>query len=126
MLDCSNAFDTCKFSILFNKLLDTGLPPIVVRTLMFVYEEQYAWVRWGKTQSDRFPIINGTRQGSMVSPALWSVYLDLLIKELRQLGVGCYVGGGWHVEHSDFICFIFDSKFCLDWRNEGGLQNAHI
>ena len=62
---------------------------------MFVYEEQYAWVmvRWGKTQSDRFPIINGTRQGSMVSPALWSVYLDLLIKELRQLGVGCHVGG---------------------------------
>ena len=43
--------------------------------------------------SSRFKISNGTRQGSMVSPALWSVYLDLLIKELRQLGVGCYVGG---------------------------------
>ena len=27
------------------------------------------------------------------SPALWSVYLDLLIKELRELGVGCHVGG---------------------------------
>ena len=93
VLDCSKAFDTCKFSILFNKLLNTGLPPIVTRTLMFVYEEQYAWVRWGQTQSDRFPIVNGTRQGSMVSPALWSVYLDLLIKELRQLGVGCHVGG---------------------------------
>ena len=93
VLDCSKAFDTCKFSILFNKLLDTGLPPIVTRTLMFVYEEQFAWVRWGQTQSDRFPITNGTRQGSMVSPALWSVYLDMLIKELRELGVGCHVGG---------------------------------
>jgi hypothetical protein len=29
----------------------------------------------------------------MASPALWSVYLDLLIKELRELGVGCHVGG---------------------------------
>ena len=29
----------------------------------------------------------------MASPALWSVYLDLLIKELRHLGVGCHVGG---------------------------------
>ena len=43
---------------------------------------------WLQVQS-----LNGTRQGSMASPALWSVYLDLLIKELRQLGVGCYVGG---------------------------------
>ena len=29
----------------------------------------------------------------MASPALWSVYLDLLIKELRQLGFGCHVAG---------------------------------
>ena len=93
VLDCSKAFDTCKFSILFTKLLGTGLPPIVIRTLVYVYEEQFAWVRWGQTQSEQFPISNGTRQGSMISPALWSVYLDLLIKELRELGVGCHVGG---------------------------------
>ena len=41
----------------------------------------------------RFKLRNGTRQGSMASPALWSVYLDVLIRELRQLGVGCHVGG---------------------------------
>jgi hypothetical protein len=93
VLDCSKAFDTCKFSILFNKLLDTGLPPVVTRALVFVYEEQFAWVRWGETRSERFPITNGTRQGSMVSPALWSVYLDMLIKELREMGIGCHVGG---------------------------------
>ena len=93
VLDCSKAFDTCKFSILFNKLLDAGLPPVVIRVLMYVYQEQFAWVRWGDTRSERFSIINGTRQGSMISPALWSIYLDLLIKELRDLGVGCHVGG---------------------------------
>ena len=32
-------------------------------------------------------------QVGSVGPALWSVYLDHLIKELRQLGVGCHVGG---------------------------------
>ena len=93
VLDCSKAFDTCKFSILFSKLLKTGLPSIVIRALMFVYEEQFAWVKWGETKSDQFSITNGTRQGSMISPALWSVYLNLLIQELRQLGVGCHVGG---------------------------------
>ena len=42
LIDCSKAFDTCKFSILFNKLLDRKVPPIVVRTLIAVYEDQYA------------------------------------------------------------------------------------
>ena len=93
VLDCSKAFDTCRFSTLFEKLLDTGLPPIVVRTLMTMYQQQYAWVKWGQSVSSRFPISNGTRQGSMASPALWSVYLDKLIQELRELGVGCHVGG---------------------------------
>ena len=93
VLDCSKAFDTCKFSTMFAKLLDTSLPPIVVRTLMQVYEQQYAWVKWGQGVSSRFTITNGTRQGSVASPALWCVYLDLLIKELRDIGLGCHVGG---------------------------------
>ena len=75
LLDCSKAFDMVKFSILFNKLIDRGLPPIVVRTLMVVYEDQYAWVKWGGTRSSIFPIINVTRQGSILSPALLAVYV---------------------------------------------------
>ena len=66
---------------------------IVVSIFMYTYQHQYAWVKWGQSVSSRFQIRNGTRQGSMASPALWSVYLDLLIKELRNLGVGCHVGG---------------------------------
>ena len=42
LLDCKAAFDICKFNILFEKLLDTGLPAIVVRALMFSYQQQYA------------------------------------------------------------------------------------
>ena len=93
VLNCPKAFDTCRFSTLFSRLVDTGMPAVVVRAFMFMYQQQHAWIRWGKSVSSVFTISNGTRQGSMASPALWSVYLDLLIKELRQLGVGCHVGG---------------------------------
>ena len=93
LLDCSKAFDTCKFSILFNKLLARKVPPIVVRTLIAVYENQYAWVKWGRSRSIMFAISNGTRQGSILSPALFAVYVDDLLQELRSLGVGCYVAG---------------------------------
>ena len=60
---------------------------------MFSYQHQYAWVRWGNVRSEIFPINNGTRQGSIASPVFWAVYCDLLIKELRQLGVGAYIAG---------------------------------
>ena len=87
------AFDICKFNILFEKLLNTGLPAIVARSLMFSYQHQYAWVRCGAAKSDIFSIRNGTRQGSITSPVFWAVYCDLLIKELRQLGVGAHIAG---------------------------------
>ena len=40
LLDCSKAFDKCLFSALFKKLLEKKLPPIVIRVLIYVYEEQ--------------------------------------------------------------------------------------
>ena len=76
LLDCSKAFDMVKYDILFTKLLDKGLPAVVVRTIIFVYEKQFAWVRWGRARSEMFSIVNGTRQGSVLSPALFSIYMD--------------------------------------------------
>ena len=45
LLDCTKAFDTCQFSTLFQRLLDRGMPAIVVRVIVRVYEDQYAWVK---------------------------------------------------------------------------------
>ena len=67
------------------------MPAIVVRVIIFVYEEQYAWVRWGGSRSCTFSIVNGTRQGSILSPALFALYVDELLVELRALGIGCKV-----------------------------------
>ena len=94
VLDCSKAFDLAKFDLLFSRLLDSGLPAIVVRVLAFSYSEQVAWIRWGRAcNSDTFAIVNGTRQGSVASPAFWSIYLDPLFALLRREGVGCNLAG---------------------------------
>ena len=39
-MDMTKAFDLVKHSLLFNKLLDAGLPLIFLRLLMFVYMKQ--------------------------------------------------------------------------------------
>ena len=95
LLDCSKAFDKVKFDKLFSKLIAKGIPAIVVRVLVFIYEEQTGWVRLGGKTSATFGITNGTRQGSVLSPVLFSVYLDDLLKELRALQLGCHIGGYW-------------------------------
>ena len=58
LLDCSKAFDMCRFSTLFQKLLDRNLPPIVVRLLIFVYEEQEGCTVWDGIRSSSFRITN--------------------------------------------------------------------
>ena len=95
LCDCTKAFDLCQFDLLFEKLLNCGMPAIVARIIIFCYEEQAAWVKWGNVKSEQFGISNGTRQGAVLSPPLFSLYLDDLLKELRALGVGCHMGGLW-------------------------------
>ena len=78
---------------MFKRLVNRGLPAIIVRVIIFVYKEQYAWVKWGSTKSSLFSIVNGTRKGSILSPALFALYVDELLVELRALGIGCKVAG---------------------------------
>ena len=46
-------------------------------------------------RSSEFMLTNGTRQGSVLSPILFSVYLDGLLRELRRKQLGCTIGGCW-------------------------------
>ena len=88
-LDASKAFDLVDHSILFHKLLEGGLPLLVVRFLLCWYTSQECRVRWGSCLSDSFGVSNGVRQGSVLSPLLFAVYLDGLLSELVECGVGC-------------------------------------
>ena len=115
LLDCSKAFDMCRFSTLFQKLLDRDFPPLVIRLLIFVYEEQEGCAVWDGVRSESFRITNGTRQGSVLSPTLLSVYLDDLIKELRHQGLGCHIGGVWvgAAGYADDIILLAPSRTAM-------------
>ena len=36
---------------------------------------------------------NGVKQGGVLSPLLFVIYTDSLLKRLEELGVGCHIGG---------------------------------
>ena len=60
---------------------------------MKIYEEQKIRIRWNNSVSDYFTTSNGVKQGGVLPPVLFSIYLDQLIAQLGHLGMGCYMNG---------------------------------
>ena len=83
-LDVSKAFDHVDHSLLFRKLLQRHLSPVVVRILLSWYMNQRACVLWNRYLSRRFSISNGVRQGGVLSPILFMIYIDDLLVELEK------------------------------------------
>lgn len=92
LLDASKAFDRLEFCTLFRKLLKRKFCPLVIRLLLFMYLNQKLCVKWSATLSDEFTVSNGVKQGGIISPYLFCIYVDDLLEQLRKSGVGCYAG----------------------------------
>ncbi len=92
-LDASKAFDRVNHTTLFKMLIDRNLPPTVLRFLFSWYRDQELVVRWNADISASFNVSNGVRQGGVLSPILFTVYIDELLQRLSRLGTGCQLGG---------------------------------
>lgn len=75
-LDASKAFDLVDHGILFKKLMARGLPPVITRTILSWYVDQSMRVRWNCTLSLPFQVSNGVRQGGVLCPILFTMYVD--------------------------------------------------
>ena len=75
LLDASKAFDRVNYCMLFQKLIDKGMCPLVVRLLLHMYTHQKLQVRWNDVISNQFSVKNGVRQGGVMSPLLFGVYM---------------------------------------------------
>ena len=47
-------------------------------------------IRWQSSFSQPFGVSNGVQQSGVLSPILFTVYIDDLLLDLHQLGVGCF------------------------------------
>ena len=108
LLDASKAFDRLNYCLLIDKLVKKYVPLFIIKRLCFWYTHKKMVVRWGTTISTQFTVANGVKQGGIISPILFNMYMDDLSIALNNSGVGGYVRDGFlnHLCYADDICLI--------------------
>jgi hypothetical protein len=82
------------YDILWGKLRDeTSLPREIVLLFMHWYNSQRNFVRWAGSLSKEYKLECGVRQGGLTSPTLFNLYINRLINELSNTGIGCHIDG---------------------------------
>ena len=69
-------------------------------------------VKWGNILSDPFSVSNGVKQGGILSPKLFNMYIDHLSIELNKLYVGCCVVN--HLYYADDLCLLSPTAYSLN------------
>lgn len=106
-LDISKAFDKISHAKLFTILLQKGVPVCVVDMLKNWYSKCTAAVRWNGCLSEQFAIKAGVRQGGVLSPVLFAMYIDDLITSLKKSKLGCMIDGTY------LGCFLYADDILL-------------
>jgi hypothetical protein len=83
-VDFKKAYDSVRRKILYNILIEFGIPLKLVRLIKMCLSETYSRVRVGKHLSDTFPVKNGLKQEDALSPLLFNFALEYAIRRFRQ------------------------------------------
>jgi len=107
-MDASKAFDRIDHWLLFDKLLARKIPLFIIRIFIFWYSQQSMCIRWGNTLSASFKVTNGVKQGGILSPTLFNVYMDNLSILLNSSNIGGRIGDQLinHLCYADDLCLI--------------------
>ena len=112
-VDLRKAYDSVPRASLWQILRVYGVHAKLVELLEDLHKGTQAAVRMGGSMSEWFDVRGRVRQGCVISPLLFNIYMDFVVKQaLAQMSEGCGVELAYHA----------DGKLRKKWGKGGSLE----
>ena len=104
VIDFQKAFDSVHRESLWKILQACGLPPKIIYLIKMFYDNFECSIILGNTTTEAFPVKSGVRQGCILSPILFLVTIDWVMRQsisLRSRGIQWTIFS--HLQDLDFV-----------------------
>ena len=140
-LDIRKAYDTVWRNGLWYKLWDMGVRGKMWRVIKKMYEGSKSMVLLDGEKSEGFNVEQGVAQGCSLSPILFSVFINDLLKEVEEAELGIQLNSGNRISgllFADDFVGVSDSKenlqklidvvhgFCNRWRLRANVSKSAV
>jgi hypothetical protein len=92
-LDIRKAYDTLDRDALWKRLIDVGLRGKMWRVIKNLYDVVESSVLVGQQKTEWFPVEAGVRQGCILSPILFAIFIDGLARAIKRVRVNSVLEG---------------------------------
>ncbi len=108
LLDICKAYDRVWRKGLWKKLRDYGFSEKLIRAIESSYHNPGAFISFQDYISERLPMPVGLRQGCVMSPILWALFIADLGSEIERSNLGITIGNRENKENISGIFFADD------------------
>ncbi len=83
LIDFQKAVDFVNHDLLYNKQINIGITGDLYHLIKNIYSRPSSCVQLGGQLKDWFPVTSGVRQGDLISPTLFAVFINDLAQEIN-------------------------------------------
>ena len=74
-------------------MIELQCSAFIIRLMMFWYRNQMLCIKWDSILSEKFSVSNGIKQGGILSPKLFNIYVNTLSMSWNEKYIGCCLNG---------------------------------
>ena len=112
-VDLKAAFDTVCREKLWEVMEEAGIGKFLIERIKELYTETKSCVRVGEEKTEDFWTKKGVRQGCLLSPALFNIYIANLEEKLKERNIGGIKIGNvrtWSLAYADDMALLAEGR----------------